>query len=174
MSNAQDSVDSVKDKATEAVRSARDGVGVAKDSTWHALTSSAAMLAKAVSAATVLVATVRKLKRDDGLAWFGLARRRSPFVTVAIFGAGTAVGAGAALLFAPMSGRDLRHKLLERVTKARQSSSTEAEEHEADGASRDATPSATGSQATSPRTAAASAEPNGESAAKTHVVGGAP
>jgi hypothetical protein len=38
--------------------------------------------------------------------------KRSPLVSIAIFGAGVAVGAGAGLLFAPMSGADMRRTLL--------------------------------------------------------------
>ena len=154
MNNAQHTADSAKDKAKQVVDSARDGVEVAKHSTLQAFASGAAMLAKGVSAATVLVATLRKLDRDDGLAWFGLARRRSPFFTIAIFGAGTAMGATMALLLAPTSGEELRRQLLERLmsTRTKKTASGDAADPEAE---------ATGAE---PRSSDAAVPPNGESA----------
>jgi YtxH-like protein len=71
-----------------------------------------------VTALVALAATVRKLDTGDGLAWFGLARRRNPVWDVAIFSAGAATGASIALLFAPSSGAELRRRLTGGVSQA--------------------------------------------------------
>jgi len=62
-----------------------------------------------------------KMNLDSVLGAIGLQlakRGRGPLLpTVAAFGAGMAVGAGAALMLAPMSGRDLRGKFGEFLKK---------------------------------------------------------
>jgi gas vesicle protein len=125
MGAAKDSVESVKDatehafgsakEATEhAIGSAKSGIASAKKETKHTFTSVVTALASGVSAVAGLTSTLRKLDADHGLAWFGLARRRSPLLDVALFGSGMAVGAGIGVLFAPMAGAELRGKILER------------------------------------------------------------
>jgi len=57
---------------------------------------------------------LRALGLDDVLGWVGLMRKRSPIGTVAAFGAGVAVGAGVGVLFAPMSGEELRRAMARR------------------------------------------------------------
>ena len=64
------------------------------------------------------------LDRDDVLRFIGLQRRRSvgTFIAtgVGFFTAGLLMGAGAALLLAPKTGRDLREDLRERLRRVPQ------------------------------------------------------
>jgi hypothetical protein len=99
---------------TDTMNTARNGMESAKEGTMHTVVHVLSMIVKGASVTAGIMATLRQFDRDDGLAWFGLARRRSPLVTVAILGAGAAVGAGIALLFAPESGADLRSTLMGR------------------------------------------------------------
>lgn len=67
---------------------------------------------------------IRDLGKDDILAALGLASKPSTserlLGTLAIFGVGLLVGAGAALLLAPKSGEDLREDLGDRFRKFRE------------------------------------------------------
>jgi hypothetical protein len=64
--------------------------------------------------------SVRGIGTEDILAALGLERRRSGtdvlVPTIAIFAAGALVGAGAALLMAPRSGREMRRQLRGKAT----------------------------------------------------------
>jgi hypothetical protein len=75
---------------------------------------------------------VRSASADDLLAALGLERRRSPIAmigsTTAVLAAGMIVGAGAALLFAPKSGRALRNDLRVRASDMRERLTEKAEE----------------------------------------------
>ncbi len=85
-------------------------------------------------AASKLAQLASGVRADDVLGRVGLARRRTHVWENLLFlGAGAAVGAGAALLFAPMSGRETRQRIGKEVSKL-----TEA----ASGAVHDATESA--------------------------------
>ena len=114
MHAAKNGVESARESTMHALGTAKQGVESARESTMHTVASAASMIVKGGSTVAGIVAMLQKLDRDDGLAWFGLARRRSPLVTVAVFGAGAALGAGIALLLAPSSGADLRRTLLGR------------------------------------------------------------
>ena len=100
----------------DTMKTAIHGVESIREGTEHTLASTLATLVKGVNAVSGVVAILRSLDRDDGLAWFGLARRRSPLLSGAMFGAGVITGAGLGLLFAPMSGADLRSLLVGRST----------------------------------------------------------
>jgi hypothetical protein len=67
---------------------------------------------------------LRSLDRNDVLNWLGLQRKQSTAgwiaASVGLFGAGLLVGAGAALLVAPKTGRDLREDLRGRFKKAQE------------------------------------------------------
>jgi hypothetical protein len=66
----------------------------------------------AAIAGTKIVRAVSDLEFDDVLAPIGLSRRRSHVVTdIALLGAGMVLGGAAALIFAPMSGRETRQRL---------------------------------------------------------------
>jgi hypothetical protein len=65
------------------------------------------------------IRAVRGLEADDLLGLIGVQRRRTTLQTmlpaIGLVTLGAAVGAGAALLVAPMTGADLRHRLSQRV-----------------------------------------------------------
>jgi gas vesicle protein len=112
MKTAKNGVESAKDHAEHALGTAKNVMESAKEGTEHTFTSVMSTVLKGASAVTGFVAMVRSLDLDDGLSWFGLARRRRPLHTLAAFGAGVAVGAGVGVLFAPMSGAALRRAIL--------------------------------------------------------------
>jgi hypothetical protein len=62
---------------------------------------------------------VRNVNIDDALGYVGLERRHSPASTFALVALSAAVGAGAALLFAPTSGRELRSRVGDRLQEAK-------------------------------------------------------
>ena len=55
---------------------------------------------------------MRGFQAEDALGWVGLTRRRSPFAAIGIFAAGALVGAGVAMLFAPLSGAETRRRIM--------------------------------------------------------------
>lgn len=61
------------------------------------------------------VSALRHIDLSTALAFFGLARRRGPLGTIALLGAGAAVGAGLVMLLSPTSGADVRGSLKRRV-----------------------------------------------------------
>ncbi|WP_437669682.1 YtxH domain-containing protein [Sorangium sp. So ce131] len=87
---------------------AKDGAGVAA----VGAKTTALDVAKAVAG---VAATIGAIGFDDVLGWVGLARKRSPFSTLAILGAGIVVGAGVAMLLSPTSGEALRRDILNRL-----------------------------------------------------------
>lgn len=58
---------------------------------------------------------VRGVSMVSALSAIGLQKKRGSLPTIAAFGAGLVVGAGAALIFAPTSGRLLRRMIANRV-----------------------------------------------------------
>ena len=70
-------------------------------------------------AATRAARAATDLGADDMLGWIGLARRRSHTLeNIALVGAGIALGAASALLFAPSSGRTTRKRIRQGVERA--------------------------------------------------------
>lgn len=108
-----DTLGTAKNAVETARETAKNAVETAKEGTEHAVTSARSTVLDGVHAVTKLVETLRGFGVDDGLALVGLARRTSPIRDLAVFGAGIAVGAGAAMLFAPMSGADTRRAILD-------------------------------------------------------------
>lgn len=102
--------------AKQAVSSASDGakhvMGSARDGAEHAATSARTTWFDGIKAVTGMVSMLRGLQADDALGMVGLSRRRSPVAAMGIFSAGVVVGAGAALLFAPMAGTETRRRLM--------------------------------------------------------------
>ena len=115
MGSAKDGMNAAKEATEQALSSAKSGADSVKKATEHTMSSIVWMALKGASTAAGILTTLRKLDRDDGLAWLGLARRRSPLASVALFGSGVAVGAGLALLLAPMTGADLRAAIVGRT-----------------------------------------------------------
>ncbi|APR85461.1 Hypothetical protein A7982_10810 [Minicystis rosea] len=103
---------SVMDSAREGAEHAMDS---AKVGTEQAVASTRSAFFEGVRTVSSLVSTLKKLDRDDALGWVGLARRRSPLYTVAIFGAGVMIGAGVGMMVAPTSGKKLRRRIGERL-----------------------------------------------------------
>src|SRR5262249_54249880 len=89
---------------------ARNTLESAKERTQHAASSARSAVLDGIRAVSGALSIARGLQLTDMLGWFGLARRRGALESFAVFGAGVAVGAGAGLLFAPMSGADLRRR----------------------------------------------------------------
>jgi gas vesicle protein len=98
----------------DTIETARIAMESAKDGTEHAVSSVRSTFLDGLRAVTGIIGVLRGLHLDDGLAWIGLARR-SPLRDLALFGAGFAAGAGAGLLFAPMSGADTRRAILDQL-----------------------------------------------------------
>lgn len=96
----------------DTMATAKNLMGSAKEGTEQAASSVRSTVMDGVHAVTSVAAMLRSLDSNDALCWVGLARRRSPFVSMAIFGAGFAAGAGAGMLLAPTSGADLRRNLM--------------------------------------------------------------
>ena len=119
INTAKHAVDNAKDGVEHAYVAAKDGVdqavSTAKGGTARAFATTMSTLMTGVQGITSLASALRSLDRDDALSWVGLARRRGPFESIALFGAGFVAGAGAGVLFAPMAGADLRKTLWSRI-----------------------------------------------------------
>ncbi len=99
----------------DTMATAKNLMGSAKEGTEHAASTVRSTFMDGVHTVTSVAAMLRGLGADDALGWVGLARRRSPLVSMAIFGAGFAAGAGVGLLLAPASGADLRKNLMKNL-----------------------------------------------------------
>jgi len=115
MDTAKSVLDSARESTEHAVGTAKHAMGSARDGTEHAVSSARSTLLDGVKTVTGIVSMLRDLGVSDALGWVGLARRRSPLVSVAMFGAGVAVGAGIGVMLAPTSGADLRRAILGRL-----------------------------------------------------------
>jgi len=122
----------------DSMKTARDGVGAVREGTARTVTSTVTSVLKAVSAVSGVVSVLRSFAPEDGLAWLGLARRR-PLRSAGLFGAGVAVGAGLGVLFAPMSGRDLRRAAAERFGPKKHAGEEPSEERDSDTAAANGT-----------------------------------
>jgi gas vesicle protein len=112
LSAAKQILASANTEATHAVGTAKNAMDSARDGADHAVSSARTTWLDGVKAVTGMVAMIRGLQADDALGWVGLSRRRSPVAAIGIFSAGMVLGAGAALLFAPMSGEETRKRIL--------------------------------------------------------------
>jgi len=99
--NSETILKGVTEKANEASEVAHEMTAAAKTN-----------IGDTVERLSRVYATMRRLGLDDLLSTVGLQRKQSSGSAVALgFGAGFVVGAGAALIFAPMSGRATRRML---------------------------------------------------------------
>jgi len=113
---AKNGAGSAKDHAEHAI-GAQGGTAETKqrtEITFLGAVSMIAKIAKGAGAVISVVSVLRSLEGGNKLGWLGLSRRRSPLLSLSLIGAGLAVGAGVGMLFAPMSGADLRRTLLGR------------------------------------------------------------
>ena len=81
---------------------------------------------------TGLVGLAKRIGVPTLLGVVGLQKRRGPLSTIATFGAGVAVGAGAALLLAPVSGDTLRRAVVNYFKPTKEKEPSEAELHRMD------------------------------------------
>ena len=80
-------------------------------------------------AASKIAKTVSSIELNDVLGTVGLSRRRNHFLeNIGLIAVGAAVGAGAALLLAPSSGRDVRRRLSAEASKLGQAAMDAARE----------------------------------------------
>jgi hypothetical protein len=112
MSAAKIAMGAARENAGHAMETAKEGAG-------HAVASTRSTVLDTIHTMTGLIATLRSLDSDAALGWIGLARRRSPLTTFAVFSAGMAVGTGVGMVLAPMSGKELRGMILDRVRGAK-------------------------------------------------------
>ncbi len=99
------------------------------------MTKSRKVLMSLVSAlaATRVVRAISNIEFDDVLGTVGLAKRRNyTLQNVALLGLGAIIGAGTALLVAPMTGRDTRRKIGEEASRLGQSAKTSIRERKDD------------------------------------------
>lgn len=112
LSAAKQVLASANTEATQAVSTAKHAVGSAKAGATDAVASARTTWFDGVKAVAGVVAMLRGFQTNDALGWVGLSRRRSPVAAMGLFGAGMFVGAGAALLFAPLSGEETRRRIM--------------------------------------------------------------
>jgi YtxH-like protein len=80
-------------------------------------------------AASKIVKTISNIELEDVLGTVGLSRRRNHFLeNFGLVAVGAVVGAGAALLFAPRSGREIRRRLGDEASKLGQAAVEAARE----------------------------------------------
>jgi len=95
----------------DTMDTAKSTIESAKDGTQHAVSSARSTLVEGIRAVNGVVSILRGLQLTDALGWIGLERRRGPLGSLALFGAGVAVGTGVGMLFAPKSGAETRRFL---------------------------------------------------------------
>lgn len=98
----------------DTMKTTMHGVEAIREGTEHTLASTLSMLARGVSGVSGVVALVRSLDRDHGLAWLGIARRSRPLRDATLFAFGVATGAVASVLLTPASRATVRTALLDR------------------------------------------------------------
>lgn len=114
-SAANDGMANMEERAAREIGRAKHGIDAAKDAASGAARSASdtlSLLMKGIAATVSVVSLVRQA--DRGLGLLGLSRRRSPLLSLGVFGAGVAVGTGVGLLFAPASGADTRRAVAAR------------------------------------------------------------
>jgi hypothetical protein len=114
LGSAKKGLEYASEKAEDALGSAKKGAESVKGAAERSGASLLGAGLKGLSAAATIVTMLRRFDLDNGLSWFGLARRRSPLVTVAFLGTGILIGTGLGLLIAPVSGAEARRTLRER------------------------------------------------------------
>lgn len=81
-------------------------------------------------AASKMARTISGIELEDVLGTVGLARRRSHALeNIALVSIGALIGAGAAMLFAPMAGRETRQRIGEEASRLGQAAKDAIREH---------------------------------------------
>jgi len=102
-------IDNAMDTAKGAIGNASH---VAKDVAGDAAVAVKGTADEAAKTAKKVISFLRYMDLDDVLGVVGLRRNRtSPFAVAALIGGGVLVGAGVALLMAPVSGQDARRQI---------------------------------------------------------------
>ena len=105
----------MEERATYELGRAKHGIDAAKDATTSTAREASSTLSTLMKGIATTVSVVSLLRQvDRGLGRLGLSRRKSPFTSLALFGAGAAVGASVGVLFAPASGADTRRAIADR------------------------------------------------------------
>ena len=91
---------------------AKDLMDSAKRETQHIASCARSNLVDGIHALSSVVSMMRALEVDDALGWVGLARRRGPLFSLALFSAGMMLGTGVGVLVAPESGERTRRALM--------------------------------------------------------------
>lgn len=99
----------------ETKQTAKNVVDQAREGAEHTASQARVTVLDGVKTVVSVLSMIRGLQMGNALGWIGLARRRGAGETLALFGGGFVVGAGAALLFAPVSGADMRRALVDRI-----------------------------------------------------------
>jgi len=110
-STLNDTIKAAKSVLASATEEAAHVAGSAKVGAEHAAETARATWLDGVKAVTGLVTAIRGFEAEDALGWVGLTRRRSPLAAIGLFSAGALLGAGAAMLFAPISGAEARRRI---------------------------------------------------------------
>lgn len=117
-------IDNAMGTAKEALGSAKNVAGDAAEAVKDTADDAAKNVKRVVS-------FLRHIDVDDVIGLVGLRRKRSPLAAIALVGGGILVGAGIAMLMAPVSGRDARRqmrKLLEGFSGRAMDEATEVKE----------------------------------------------
>ncbi len=94
----------------DTIGTAKKGMETAKEGTGHAMSRARSKLMDGLYMASDLYGALRGFNVDRGLGYMGLVRA-TPYRGISMFGAGILVGAGTALLLAPMSGAETRQTI---------------------------------------------------------------
>jgi len=98
----------------DSMNNANDITTSAKHGSGGGVASAGSVLLRGVQAAAAVVSMLRVLRVVGALVRFGRTRR-APAGSLAVLGAGVAVGAGLGVLFAPRAGADVRRAILGRL-----------------------------------------------------------
>jgi len=105
---AKKDIGAVEDAAMDVMGSTRDTMEDVKDEVEHRASRAYSALMNGARLAMGLGALARYLDTRHMMRWIGIGRRRTALGTMALLGAGAAVGAGFAMFLSPASGEETR------------------------------------------------------------------
>jgi len=112
----------------DTMDAAKNTMETAKDGTQHAVSSARSSLLDSLHTVSSVVSIIRGFGLSDALGLVGLTRKRGPFESIALFGAGVAVGTGVGFLFAPAAGNETRRKIFGMFMDMEKNAETKAKE----------------------------------------------